>query len=123
VSLLERTARDRAVVVLTTALGEIWPGTFDGTMSITSTLRGGSMRTADPIATTLRFGRPELFSLSPMMASLGQVLVVRGAGFVGGASETTILRVAGLHAPGRDLDAVRPRGDRPCFSSRATRSA
>lgn len=118
VALLERTARDRAVVVLTTALGGIWPGTFEGTMSITSTLRGGALRTIDPIATTLRFGRPELYSLSPSMASLGQVLVVRGAGLLGGASEATILRVEGTFTPlGGSAAAFGPQELVPAFVS------
>jgi hypothetical protein len=102
VSLVERTARDRAVVVLTTALGGVWPGTFEGTMAITSTLIGGATRTTDPLPTTLRFGGPELFSVDPPRASVGERLVVRGAGFLGGAdrpTETTLLRLTGMFTP------------------------
>lgn len=103
VALAERTARDRAVVVLTTDLGGVWPGTFEGTVAIESALRGATApRTTRAIATTLHFGAPELFSVEPRMASIGQLLRVRGAGFLGGADrprETTLLRLEGTFTP------------------------
>lgn len=99
IALLERTARDRAVVILSSAIGGIHPGTFEGAMRVRSTLRGGAVRHVDPIPTALRFGRPELYSFSPEIASLGQWIAVRGAGFLGGTSETTVLRVEGTFTP------------------------
>jgi hypothetical protein len=102
IALAERMARDRAVLVLTTDLGGLWPGTFAGDVSIESTLLSGAMRTTPPAATTLRFGRPELYSLSPTMASVGRILTVSGAGFLGGAdrpTEATIVRVSGTFTP------------------------
>lgn len=102
IALAERTARDRALVVLTTDLGGPWPGTFEGTVRVESTLRGGFSRASEALHTTLHFGRPELYSFGPTMASLGRVLTIRGAGFLGGAdrpTEVTILRVAGTFTP------------------------
>lgn len=102
VALLERTARDRAVVVLTTELGGVWPGSFEGTMQLESQLRRGGIRTTDALATSLRFGVPQLFSVEPRMASVGQLLRVRGAGFLGGAdrpTEITIIRLVGTFTP------------------------
>ncbi|WP_169791415.1 hypothetical protein [Sandaracinus amylolyticus] len=113
ITLAERTARDRGIVVLTTDLGGVWPGTFEGTMRLESTLEGGQGRDTAPVATTLRFGGPELFSVEPRMASLGQLLRVRGAGFLGGRdrpSETSLIRLEGTFTPqggtAQTLDAL-----------------
>ncbi|UJR82212.1 Hypothetical protein I5071_42770 [Sandaracinus amylolyticus] len=113
IALAERTARDRAIVVLTTDLGGVWPGTFEGTMRLESTLAGGRARDTAPVATTLRFGGPELFSVEPRMASLGALLRVRGAGFLGGRdrpSETSLIRLEGTFTPqggtARALDPI-----------------
>lgn len=112
VALAERTARDRAVLVLTTDLGGVWPGTFEGTVSLESTLAGGEARTTEPVATTLRFGGPELFAVEPSLASVGALLRVRGAGFLGGADrpgETTLIRLAGTFTPqGGTASALAP---------------
>jgi len=94
----ERTGRDRGLVVLTTDLGGLSPGTFSGTMQVDSTLRSGARRQSAAQACTVRFAGPELYSVSPAMASVGSVLTVRGAGFLGGAdrpTETTLLRLEG----------------------------
>jgi hypothetical protein len=102
VSQLERTARDRGIMVLTTDLGGLWPGTFEGTMQIESQLRTGFTRTSDALSTQLRFGEPQLFAVEPRMASVGQLLRVRGSGFLGGGdrpTEATLIRIAGTFTP------------------------
>jgi hypothetical protein len=102
ITLAERTARDRAIVVLTTDLGGVWPGTFEGTIRVESRLRSGASRTSDALPSALRFGRPELYSLEPRMASVGRILTIRGAGFLGGRdrpTEATIVRLSGTFTP------------------------
>ncbi len=102
ISRLERTARDRGIMVLTTDLGGIWPGTFEGTVQIESELRNGFTRTSDALSTQLRFGEPQLFAIEPRMVSVGQFLKVRGSGFLGGRdrpTEATLIRIVGTFTP------------------------
>ncbi len=99
---LERRDRTRGVVVLTTDLGGLMPGTFDGTIQLLSTLRSGEHTESAALPTTLHFDPPALFGLSPTEASLGQVLKVSGGGFLGGPdrpSEATLIRLAGTFTP------------------------
>ncbi len=99
---LEARNRGRGVVVLTTDLGGLMPGTFEGTIQLDSTLRSGEHTESDALPTTLHFNPPALFGLDPTMASLGQILRVRGGGFLGGAdrpNETTLIRLEGSFTP------------------------
>jgi hypothetical protein len=102
IALLEPSDRSRAAVVLTTDLGGLWPGTFDGWISITSELDGGSVRTSEGVYTTLEFGPPEIFDVGPETVSLGERLSLRGNGLLGGEgrpSETTLLLLEGTFTP------------------------
>ncbi|MBZ0118080.1 MAG: hypothetical protein K8H88_13840, partial [Sandaracinaceae bacterium] len=102
VALLERGDRSRGVVVLTTDLGGLYPGTFDGTIMLESSLVSGGTSTSSPLAARLHFNAPDLYALEPAVASLGRIVTVRGAGLLGGRdrpSETTILRIAGTFTP------------------------
>ncbi len=99
---LERNDRTRGVVVLSTDLGGLWPGTFTGTIKLVSVLRSGARSESAMIATSLHFGRPALFDVQPRDASLGRILDVRGGGFLGGAdrpTETTLILLAGSFTP------------------------
>jgi len=101
----ERFSRDRGVVRLTTALGGMWPGTFDGTMQLEQRLRGGGTDSTGEAPVTLRFLPPELFAVEPTMPALEQIVTVRGAGFLGGdlePDEQTLIRLEGTFQP---LDA------------------
>jgi len=99
---VERLGRDRGAVRLTTALGSVHPGTFDGTITLESQLVGGARTTSSPQTVSLSFGPPELFGISPSTASLEQVVTVAGAGFLGGPSESdeqTLIRMSGEFDP------------------------
>jgi hypothetical protein len=99
---LELRDRTRGVVVLTTDLGGLFPGTFDGTVQLRSTLRSGERSDSAAVATTLHFNPPALYGLDTTEASLGRILSVRGAGFLGGSDrsgEATLLRLAGTFTP------------------------
>lgn len=99
---LERTDRSRGLVVLTTDLGQLAEGTFDGTVQLRSTLTSGDSTESGEVDVTMHFNSPDLFSLSPTEASLGQVLFINGAGFLGGSdrpNETTVLELQGTFTP------------------------
>ena len=98
----ERFSRTRGVVRLTTRIGGIWPGTFDGSVTLDQRLRGGGSSTSRSISTTIRFLPPELFAVEPTEAALEQIVIVRGAGFLGGATEAdeaTLIRLEGTFEP------------------------
>lgn len=99
---LERFDRSRGVVVLTTDLGGLAPGTFDGTIALESRLVSGERSESTALPASLHFNPPELFSLDPAQGHLGQLLSVRGAGFLGGRDrpdETTLIRLTGRFTP------------------------
>lgn len=120
---LERGDRARGVIVLTTDLGGLRPGTFDGTVQLRSTLRSGETSESAVLPTTLRFTPPALFGLEPTEASLGQILRVRGGGFLGGPdrpSEATVLRIEGTFTPsGGTAERIEPTDVVPRFVSGA----
>jgi len=118
----ERFARDRGVVRLTTDIGGVLPGTFDGTVQLDLLLLSGSRSSSSALPTTLHFGRPEILALSPPEASLGQYVVVEGAGFLGGdrSDEATLIRLSGTFTPaGGDPQAFGPIELVPEFESGA----
>jgi len=99
---LEVGDRERGIVVLTTDLGGLHPGTFDGTIQLESELVGGETSESLALDTSLHFNPPELYDLDPMEASVGQVITIRGAGFLGGPDrpdESTIVRLEGTFTP------------------------
>lgn len=120
---LERSDRERGVVVLTTALGGLMPGTFEGTIQLRSTLRSGETTESAALPSRLRFVPPALFAFEPMEASLGQILRVRGGGFLGGPdhpTEATVLRIEGTFTPpGGAAEAFPPTDLVPRFVSGA----
>ncbi|MCB9593538.1 MAG: hypothetical protein H6719_12460 [Sandaracinaceae bacterium] len=99
---LERVDRERGVIVLTTDIGGLQPGTFDGTIQLRSRLRSGQTSESGALTTTLHFNPPDLYTLDPTEATVGQVLHVLGAGFLGGPDrpdETTLIRLEGVFTP------------------------
>jgi hypothetical protein len=98
----ERGGRDRGLVRLTTALGSVHPGTFDGTLTLESTLASGARTTSSAQTVSLSFQPPELFGVDPTTVSLEQIVTVRGSGFLGGPDEpdeTTVIRLSGEFDP------------------------
>jgi len=97
------TTRSRGLVVLTTDLAAgLRTGDFDGEVALETTPAGAAMRTSATLPAAYAFGPPLALGFEPMTASLGQLLDVRGAGFLGGADrpdETTLLRLEGTFTP------------------------
>ena len=96
------TAGDRTQVgvLLAPDIFGIHPGVFSGSLKIFNQLASGQpvdggTRT---LVTTLQL--PEVVKLAPSAASLGQIVIATGAGFIGGVSdEVTLLRLQGTFAP------------------------
>ena len=102
VTLAESDDRSRGVVVLTTDLGGVFAGELTGSARLERTLAGGATASTDPQTVSLTFLGPELYAFDGSMASVGRLVTVRGAGFLGGAdrpTETTLLRISGNFTP------------------------
>src|SRR5690606_1168202 len=119
---LERGDRERGLVVLTTDIGSMMPGTFEGTIRLESQLRSGQRSESAALSTSLHFNPPELYGLSATTASLGEILTVSGGGFLGGPDrpdELTLLRIEGTFTPagGGSPEAFGPVEIPPVFVS------
>lgn len=65
-------------------------------------LRLGATTTSASQAVSVRFLPPDLYAFDPDTASLGRIVSIRGAGFLGGAArpdETTLVRIDGAFTP------------------------
>jgi hypothetical protein len=101
----ERNDRGRGVVMLRTALGTAEPGTFVGEMELQSDLVNGVSSTSAAIPVDIRFREPIVFRFDPPTASLGEYVVLTGAGFLGAPplpgdeNETTEVVLEGTFTP------------------------
>jgi hypothetical protein len=94
--------RTRGAMLLGTDLGGIAPGEFTGMVALESRLASGGSSSSEALPLRLRFGPPLVAGLTPRVASLEQIVTVRGAGFLGGAErprEATFLRLRGTFTP------------------------
>ncbi len=92
--------RTRLSFPYATSISGIFPGTFAGTLVIKNLHKGGM--TTMSASKTVRFDiqKPTILGASPTRASLGQYVVIRGGGFVGGeADEATTLGLVGNFTP------------------------
>jgi hypothetical protein len=89
-------ARTRGTFPFQPALAGIQPGTFTGTVTLVNRPASGAATMAAAHAVTYDLVPPQIFTVSPAAASLGQYVFVRGGGFVGGEpSALTQLELAG----------------------------
>ena len=94
--------RRRGVVLLSTDLGSVRPGTFFGEIYLRSEVTGSSPSESAERSILLEIQPTEFRSLSPEVASLESVVSLRGAGFLGGESGgegLTLMRIDGTFAP------------------------
>lgn len=89
IRLVEPLDRTRGTVTLTTAIGGFRPGTFEGTMTLSSDLVGGHTSRSAEQAVRIDFIPPALFDYGPTEPYLGQIITVRGGGFLGATDEAT----------------------------------
>ncbi len=100
--LVDRNSRTRAVVVLSTDLGGAFPGTLEGTAQVERAIGSGATEETRTQPVSIQFLPPELYAFDGSMASVGRLVTVRGAGFLGGAdrpTETTLIRIEGTFTP------------------------
>jgi len=98
VELAEALSRDRGLLRLTTAVGGLTEGRFDGTIQLKQVLNGGSTAESALVDVVFDFQPPTIFWVAPMDPALGQIVTVAGGGFVGTGNdthETTIFRIEG----------------------------
>ena len=121
-ALVEPRQRDRATSPLPTRFGSIKPGTFTGTISVVNRHASGEEIAAAPVSVVFDIGVPEVFGSDPPSATVGQILHIRGAGFMGGVdgNEVTVIRLDGTFQPeGGDPIALSGREFVPEFVSGA----
>jgi len=93
---MEQFSRTKAAFPFAPKLAGIQPGTFTGQVQIVNQQPSASEIAADPVSTTFTIVTPQVFSVDPPAASLGQYVFVHGGGFVGGeASALTELEMVG----------------------------
>ncbi len=98
VVLAEALDRTRGTLRLTTDLGGVFPGTFDGTVALRSTMRNGYQSSTQGETVSLSVQPPAIFAFSPAGVTLGQYVTVDGAGLLGAEDrpdEVTLLRFDG----------------------------
>lgn len=98
----ERGNRQRGVVLLSTDLGSVRPGTFEGEIYLRSEVTGASTSESSERGIVLEI-QPTIFTgLSPEVASLESIVSLHGAGFLGGelgGDGLTLIRVEGMFTP------------------------
>ena len=88
--------RTQSQFTFSPALGGIHPGVFAGSALIRNQLADGSTHDGGTQPLNVTLIKPEVDSVSPTGASLGQYVDVGGAGFLGSADdEITLLRLTG----------------------------
>ena len=94
--------RERGVILLSTDLGSVRPGTFEGEIYLRSEVTGTPRSESADRAIVLEI-QPTIFStLSPEVASLEAIVSLHGAGFLGGelgGDGLTLIRVDGSFTP------------------------
>lgn len=90
-TLVEPTARDRALTYLSVLFGSArgLEGDFDGVVFMESRREGLDTRRSAPRSASFRFGPPEVFGLSPASAPLEARVIIEGAGFLGGVEDAS----------------------------------
>jgi len=119
-TLAEARQRDRATSPLPTRFGSIQPGTFAGTITVVNRHASGEELGTAPVDVVFEVGLPEVFGSDPPTATIGQILHIRGAGFVGGedGNEVTVIRLDGtFEPPGGDPIPLSGREFVPAFAS------
>jgi hypothetical protein len=87
--------RRRAVFLWSPEIAGIGPGAFLGTVRVVNVSASGSL-SAGPVPLSLTVSGPRIDAISPASASLGQIVRIEGAGFVGAADdEITLLHLRG----------------------------
>lgn len=103
VALADARDRSRGTVVLTTAIGGMFPGRFEGTVRLQSRNSRGQQSQSDAQNVALDFQPPAIFALRPGEFALEQVALIEGGGFLGEgfgeSGELTEVAINGTFTP------------------------
>ncbi|MCC6999298.1 MAG: hypothetical protein IT370_32095 [Deltaproteobacteria bacterium] len=94
--------RTRAAFPYSTAVSGIGPGRFDGSLLLENRHTGGAKIRSAPRTVRFDIQKPAILSASPTKASLGQYVIIRGGGFVGGGAggdDATLIGLSGTFTP------------------------
>ena len=92
--------RTRVAFPFSPAIAGIKPGSFSGDVVVRNVFAGGDYKAAGTLPLVATIVKPQISGVSPTSASLGQLVDVSGAGFVGEASdEVTLLHLVGTFTP------------------------
>jgi hypothetical protein len=99
-TLVEAHDRTRAGFAYSPRIAGIVPGVFTGTLVVENLHSTGAAESSAPLAVTLTLGRSLITGISPVNPSLGSVVTLLGAGFIGGAADQTLtVRLDGTATP------------------------
>ncbi|MBN1769991.1 MAG: hypothetical protein JXB32_01925 [Deltaproteobacteria bacterium] len=99
-TLVEPHDRTRAGFAYSPRIAGIAPGVFEGSLVVENRHATGAVESSAPLAVTLTVGRSLITGLSPANPSLGSIVTLLGAGFIGGASDQTLtVRLDGTATP------------------------
>src|SRR5262249_23917356 len=88
--------RTQVIFPYVTSVSGIGPGAFDGSVVIINAQANGNMQRSVSKSVHFDIQKPAIFGASTTAASLGQFVVIKGGGFVGGnAEEVTLLDLIG----------------------------
>ena len=100
VTLVEARDRTRAGFEYSPRIAGIAPGVFEGSLVVENRHATGPVESSAPLAVTLTLGRSLITGLSPADPSLGSIVTLLGAGFIGGAADQTLtVRLDGTATP------------------------
>ena len=92
-------ARNGGTFAFVPRIAGIQPGRFEGTVTIRNEHASGTVHESSSILCQYDQERPTLYSTPTVSASLGQYIVIDGAGFVGGGEGNTLLLFEGQFTP------------------------
>ncbi len=97
---VEEVDRTRATFPFSPTIAGIFPGTFEGTVTVENTHAFGGTPASSPIAARLRLGPSFVAGFRPARPTLGSIVTFEGAGFIGGDPDQTVtLRLNGTLTP------------------------
>lgn len=92
--------RTRAEFAYSPRIAGIAPGVFEGSLVVENRHATGPVESSAPLAVTFTLGRSLVTGISPANPTLGSIVTLLGAGFIGGAPDQTLtVRLDGTATP------------------------
>jgi len=92
--------RTRAGFEYSPRIAGIVPGVFTGSLVVENRHAAGPIESSDPLSVEFTLGRSLITGISPANPTLGSIVTLTGAGFIGGAADQTLtVRLDGTVTP------------------------